>query len=372
MGTNNEGGVIVNLNAKIAGMNIKNPLMPASGPLVGDYEKMMAIASFGVGAMVTKTISTVSAKVPRPCIYGDKNKIMNAELWSEYPPEKWIKDILPKLKENLQIPLIISVGYTVEDMQILIPKLHKFADGFEISTHYVGKNLDIIGKTVRTIRENTDKPVFMKISPHIPEPAEFARVVKRNGANGIVAINSLGPTMIIDIPKREVLMGNRFGQVWTSGPVIKPTALAIVNTIREAVEDFTIIGTGGIATADDIIEFLLAGADAVQMLSSAMIYGKDLYEKLVKTLPSALKKYGFNSVEEVVKTRLKKGTEKFEAKYPKVDEDVCTACRLCEKICPYFAMKVGKAARADENKCFGCGLCESRCPVKAISGVIRG
>lgn len=368
----NEGGAILNLSAKIAGIKLNNPLMPASGPLVGDYEKMMAIASFGVGAMVTKTISTVAAKIPRPCIYGDKTKIMNAELWSEYPPEKWIKDILPRLKADLQIPLIISVGYSMKDMQELIPQLHKFADGFEISTHYVGKNLESIGKTVKTIRENTDKPVFMKISPHIPEPAEFARVVKRNGANGIVATNSLGPTMVIDIPKREVLMGNRHGQVWTSGPVIKPMSLAIVNIIREAVEDFTIIGTGGIATADDIIEFLLAGADAVQMLSSAMIYGKDLYEKLIKTLPAALNKYGFSSVEEVVNTRLKRREEKFQVIYPEVDEDACTACRLCERICPYFAMKVGKAAKVDENKCFGCGLCESRCPVKAIRGVLRG
>jgi dihydroorotate dehydrogenase subfamily 1 len=361
----------LNLNAKVAGIDINNPIMPASGPLVGDYDKMMAIASFGVGAMVTKTISAVAAKVPRPCIYGDKTKIMNAELWSEYPPEKWIKDILPRLKADLKIPLIISVGYTVEDMQILIPKLHKFADGFEISTHYVGKNLESIGKTVKAIRENTDKPVFMKISPHIPEPAEFARVVKKNGANGIVATNSLGPTMVIDIPKREVLMGNRYGQVWTSGPVIKPVSLAIVNTIREAVDDFTIIGAGGIATADDIIEFLLAGADAVQMLSSAMIYGKDLYDKLVKTLPIALKKYGFSSVEEVVNTRLKKRAENFTVKYPKVDEDICRACRLCERICPYFAMQVAKAAKADESKCFGCGLCEARCPAKAITGVLR-
>lgn len=362
----------MDLSTKIAGINLKNPLMPASGPLVGDFEKIMAIASFGVGAVVTKTISTLAANVPRPCIYGDKNRIMNAELWSEFPPEKWIDDILPNLKGQLNVPIIISVGYTVEDMKLLIPKLDRYADAFEISTHYVGKDVKAIGKIVKTIRKNTHKPIFMKISPHIPDPVAFAKVAKENGANGIVAINSLGPTMVVDISKREVLVGNKDGQVWSSGPVVKPTALAIVNTIREAVEDFTIIGTGGIATADDIIEFLLAGADAVQMISSAMIWGKDLYEKLIKELPQALERYGFASIDDVIKTRLKKGSEKYDIRYPIVDINKCTGCSLCEKICPYFAMEVNNTAKTNKEKCFGCGLCESRCPVKAISGILKG
>lgn len=358
----------MNLKTNIAGISLDNPLMPASGPLVGDYKKMMCISEFGIGAMVTKTISSSAAEVPHPCIYGDKNKIMNAELWSELPPEKWIKEILPKLKCDLNMPIIVSVGYTKEDMHNLIPLLDPFADAFEISTHYVGKDLNIIGETVKEIRANTSKPIFMKISPHIPDPVAFARMVKANGANGIVAINSLGPTMIIDIHKREVLMGNDQGVVWSSGPVIKPTALAIVNKIKEALPDFTVIGVGGISTAEDIIEFLLAGADAVQMLSSALIKGKDLYEKLVNDLPKVLQKYGFSSVEEVINTRLKKGDIKFKYNYPEVDHNKCTKCGLCEKVCPYFAMEVKEKAAANKESCFGCGLCESRCPVGAIKG----
>lgn len=360
----------MDLKTNIGGIELKNPLMPASGPLVGSYEKMMALQELGVGCMVAKTISIEGAVVPRPCIYGNHDSIMNAELWSEYSLECWLKNILPDLKRDLEIPLILSAGYTKEDMEVLIPALDEYADAFEISTHYVGKDVNVIGSTVRTITGLTKKPVFMKISPHIPDPVEFAHVVRENGAKGIVAINSLGPTMKIDIGKRRVCVGNENGEVWTSGPAIKPLALAIVNKIKSAMPDFTVIGTGGVACAEDVVEFLLAGADGVQMLSAAMLRGKDLYQKILQDLPGVLAKYNFSSVREVIGTPLEKGNIKFHPNHPVVNEDKCTLCKFCERICPYFAIKVDDKFNVDTKKCFGCGLCQSRCPSKAISGVL--
>lgn len=360
----------MDLSCKIDGISLKNPLMPASGPLVGDEKKMKVLAHMGVGCMVTKTISTKAAQVPRPCIYGGKNYIMNCELWSEYSPEKWLNEILPSLKSSSDIPTIISCGYTKEDLEILIPKLDKYADAFEISTHYVGKDLNKIAETVKTIRKNTKKPFYMKLSPHMPDPVAFAKMVKKNGGNGIVATNSLGPTMIIDIEKRRIKVGNDKGQVWSSGPMIKPISLAIVKMIKEEVKDLTVIGVGGIKSAEDVVEYLLAGADAVQMLSGAMIYGKDLYEKIIKELPEVLRKYGFESIQDVIDTNLKQCEVKYVPKNPVINKDKCIKCKLCEKVCPYFAIELDEWPKVDINKCFGCGLCQSRCPKNAISGVI--
>ncbi len=353
------------MKTKFDNLVLANPMMPASGPLTGDFEKLEFMQNQGVGAVVTKTISIKAAKVPRPCIYGGRNYIQNSELWSEFPLEKWTGEILPEYMKIKKSPLVVSVGYTADDMKVLIPVLDKFADAFEVSTHYVGKNLDVIAKTVKTIRESTDKPVYMKISPHIPEPIEFAKAVRNAGATGVAAINSLGPTMNIDIASCTVNYGGESGFSWTSGPVIKNLALGIVYTIKSALPDLTVIGTGGIQSAGDVLEFLLAGADAVQMLSGALLKGKTLYSRIIKELPAALEKYGFESIEQVKTAGLsiKSG---YEPKVPVIDEDKCTHCRLCERICPYFAINYDGTIHFDKEKCFGCGLCISKCPVDAL------
>jgi dihydroorotate dehydrogenase (fumarate) len=362
----------MDLSTLVAGIDLANPLMPASGPLVGDARKMLAIARFGVGALVSKTISVRGAVVPRPCIYGGRDFVMNAELWSEHGPERWIEEFLPTVRAASKVPLFVSAGYTAEDMSALIPRLDAFADAFEISTHYVGKDLSNIAATVRTIASLTRKPIFLKMSPHIPDAVEFASMALENGASGIVAINSLGPTLMIDAPSRRILVGNDHGEVWTSGPAIKGLALALVRRVKDALPACAVIGTGGVANADDVVEFLLAGADAVQMLSAAMLKGKYLYEKIIADLPAALSRAGFSSVAEARAARLSPVTIRWEARPPKFDLDRCSRCGLCEKICPYFAIENGEhgfpAVKSEE--CFGCGLCQSRCPVAAISGVI--
>src|SRR5574344_2468990 len=139
----------MDIKTKFDGLELANPLMPAAGPLVGDAEKMLWLENEGCGAIVSKTISTKDAHIPHPCIYGDKDYIMNCELWTEYSKEKWINEFLPEFKKGSDgRPLIISVGYSKEDMAVLIPLLDKFADAFEVSTHYVGNDLSEIGRTV--------------------------------------------------------------------------------------------------------------------------------------------------------------------------------------------------------------------------------
>lgn len=357
----------MDISTKFDGLVLNNPLMPASGPIVGDDEKMLWLEKEGCGAIVSKTISTKDAHIPHPCIYGDKDYIMNCELWTEYTKEKWINEFLPNFKKNSDgRPLIISVGYTKEDMKVLIPLLDKFADAFEVSTHYVGNDLNELGKTVSTIRSLTNKPFYMKISAHMPDPEGFARTIKENGANGVVAVNSLGPSMKIDIDSRSIIYGNSKGFAWTSGPYIKNIALATIYTIKSAEPSLTVIGVGGISSADDVIEFLLAGASATQMLSSAMLRGKGLYRKIIEDLPKALEKHGFNSIEEVINTNLINHATFGLGSVPSINYDKCVKCGTCVKICPYFAIKLEDKLSINENKCFRCGLCVSKCPTKAL------
>ena len=326
----------MDLTTKFDGLVLKNPMMPAAGPLVGDDLKMIYFENEGCGAMVAKTISTKDAHIPKPCIYGEKNYIMNSELWSEYPKERWNN-------EFLQHYVMVK----------------------QVSTHYVGTNLDNIADTVKTIRKHTKKPFYMKISPHIPNPEGFAKVIKENGANGVVAINSLGPTMKIDLETKSIIYGNDSGFVWTSGPAIKNLALAAVYKIKQAEPSLTVIGVGGIETADDVIEFLLAGASAVQLLSAALLKGKQLYKKIINDLPKRLEAYGFDSIESVINHGLTKDV-KYKRNVPELIEEKCVKCDLCVKICPYFAIEMLDKITFDADKCFECGLCVVKCPTHAI------
>ncbi len=351
---------------------LDNPLMPASGPLVGDPEKIRYLERQGLGGLVTKTISSVAANVPHPCIIGGSDYIINAELWSEYPPEQWENEFLPSL-ESLKQPLFISLGYKREEIVKLIQRFNRFATAFELSTHYVGTSLEPIAKTVRAAADTTDKPVFIKMSPHIPDPVAFAQMVKENGGYGVVAINSVGPTYPVDLEAGKSRLGSSEGFGWISGPVIKPIALSKIRTVAKHVS-IPIIGVGGIKTADDVLEFIAAGASAVQMLSSAMLYGRDLYSKIIGKLPERMKELNIENLDAFKGSALKENnTTVYETQYPLFDHEKCTLCRICVNNCPYFALEVkGGEVTIDKEKCFKCGLCQSRCPVSAISGVLDG
>jgi dihydroorotate dehydrogenase subfamily 1 len=366
MESSQEGGTM-KLQTSFDGLVLQNPLMPASGPLVGDAEKLLFLQNAGCGALVTKTISVQLPVIPKPCIYGAKDYVMNSELWSEHPYTMWVEEFLPKMLRFKDRPLIVSVGYSKEDMEVLIPLLDPFADAFEVSTHYVGTNLDVISAIVKTIRTHTKKPIYMKISPHIPSPEAFAHAIQDAGANGIVAINSLGPTMHIDVLSRQIQYSNQSGYVWMSGPAIKPIALATIYKIKQAVPSLTVIGVGGIQSAEDVIEFLLAGASAVQMLSAALLKGKGLYQKIIDQLPKTLEKFGFDSIEQVKNTVLHNPFE-FKGVVPTLKEDQCIQCMLCKEVCPYHAITFNDIITIDEQRCFRCGLCVSKCPTKALVG----
>ncbi len=358
----------MDLSVNILGLKFDNPLGPAAGPIVEGLENMQFFNNNSCGYNVAKTISVEGAIVPKPCIAGTTNAIYNCELWSELHSDEWINEILPTIHKEKKKPIVISAGYKEEDFRYLIPKLDPFADMFEISTHYVSE--DLLAGIVGSIRENTDKPVFMKLSPHVENFLGFVKTVIDAGATGIVAINSLGPGTAIDLKKRSVLLAE---QIWMSGPPIKPIALHRVYNIRKAYPDIPIIGVGGIGKAEDILEFIFAGADLVQMLSTALIKGRRMYDKIVKDLPAALEKYGFSSIEEIReirKTTIFKDIDTAVNNHPSFNEK-CNMCMLCVRICPAGALTAEETIIVDKEKCIHCGLCESRCPQDAIFGVLR-
>lgn len=355
------------LKTKILGINFDNPLLPASGPSVGSLHSLQFFKESLVGGLVTKTISVMGADVKKPCIVAKNGIVFNTELWSELSLDDWVNDILPVIKKDLEKPLIVCAGYTAEDFEVTVPKLAPFADIFEVSTHY-GK--DALASLVSKITSLTDKPVFIKLSPHVDHYIEFIQIALDHGAKGVVAINSVGPGLVVDLQSKSVLIGMEGGQSWISGPAIKPIALNRVYNIRKHFPELPIIACGGVENADDVLEFILAGADLVQMLSSALLKGRQRYDEIVKNLEVRMDHFGIESVSDLRKSALR-ASPLGPGGFPHISHESCTKCQICIKICPEIAMSLTDFVHNDAKRCIRCGLCESKCPVQAISGVIR-
>ena len=364
----------IDTKVNLLGLSFDNPILPASGPIAEGLENMLSLNALPLGGLVTKTISVWGAEVVKPCIVGTKNMVYNCELWSELDFTKWL-EIFSELSAVKSKPLGISVGYTCEDFKMIVPKLSPYADFFEVSTHY---NKAALADLVKCITSLTDKPVLMKTSPQSEGELNFVETVMSSGASGIVAFNSFGPGVVVDLKARSVLIGTNEGNTWVSGPAIKPFALRRIATIRDHFPEITIIGCGGVETAKDALEMILAGADLVQMLSGALIKGRNNYSVVVSELTDVMAEHGIESIDALRASKLSM-TASGVGGLPGISEDLCIYCDTCVKVCPMMAYGEVKTApvlikekpEIDPAKCVRCGLCESMCPTHAISGTLR-
>lgn len=357
---------MANLAVNFCGMEFINPVMPAAGPPVRDADCVLACAKGGAGGLVTKTISVKAAEVPRPCMEEISGGFLNTELWSELPPEQWIQEEYVKCRVP-GLPLIVSLGYTANEIASLVPKVSNFADALEISTHYVGKDINPIIKSLKAAKES-GLPVFMKISPGIPDVGEFVKALESEGADGFVAINSVGPCLHIDIETGKPFMGSKMGYGWLSGKAIKPIALRHVYEIASNVSS-PVIGVGGISTGKDAIEMMMAGASAVQMCTEPILRGSKVYGKVAEEMNKWLDEHGYESVEDIIGLaikNMKSSSFNTTPKHPEVNKQMCIGCGICVGSCAYQAIRLESKASIDISKCFGCGLCVTRCPKKAI------
>lgn len=360
---------MVDLSVEICGMKFKNPVMPAAGPNVMDGNLLVKAAEGGAGGLVSKTVSVKPAVVPRPCIAKVKDSMMNAELWSDLPLEKWLKDEYKKAKAT-GLPLIASIGYNAEEIRSVAPRVVEAgADALELSTHYLGNDPSPVVEAVKAAKEVVKVPIFVKLSPNVLDIRQFAKAAADAGADGLVAINTLGPVLSIDVENTLPMLGSTGGYGWLSGPAIKPLAIRCVADIARTV-DIPVIGVGGISSGKDAAEFLMAGASAVQVCTAAIVRGTKIYGLIADQMASFMKGKGYNSVSDfkgIALPHLPKEPKRTTAEPVQVIASKCTACGLCERHCPYDAIHVmGKLAKVDPVKCYTCGLCVSVCPTRAI------
>lgn len=358
---------MANLKVNILGMEFKNPVMTAAGPGARDADLILKAASLGLGGICTKTVSEKAAEVPRPCMAQTNSGFLNTELWSELTVKHWVENEYPRLKEA-GLPVIVSMGYTEEQIRKVAPLVKPFADAVELSTHYVGTDVAPIVNAMKAAKEILDCPVFMKMSPHT-DMHVIAKALENAGADGLVMINSFGPCMAIDTETGYPIMGSKTGYGWLSGAPIRPLAIRnIFDASREV--NIPIIGVGGVTSGKDAAEMLMAGASAVQVCTEAILKGPGIYGKIAKELNEFLDNHGYKDVNEIIGLAHKKeGNRTFKTEkreIPTVNYDKCVKCKTCITSCVYDAISITNKLEINSDKCFECGLCVTRCPKHAL------
>ena len=224
--------------------------------------------------------------------------------------------------------------------------------------------------SIKAAKESTDLPVMVKLSPQVDIPT-FAKEAEKAGADGLVLINSFGPTLDIDLESGKPLLGSENGFGWLSGQAIFPLALrAVFEAVRSV--NIPVVGVGGVSTGKEAIKMIMAGAQAVQVCTAAILNGPQIYSKIANEIEKYLDDHGFNSLEEIRGIAQKNTViqPNYKLIVPDINDEKCTECGLCVKSCVYDAIHLVKdlhSVRIDTIKCAGCGLCITRCNFNALS-----
>jgi dihydroorotate dehydrogenase (NAD+) catalytic subunit len=295
------------LKINLAGLSLKNPTMLASGILGYSALTLKGVVEGGAGAVVTKSVGLKPRRgYANPTVVQVDCGLINAMGLPNPGIDEFVKDIC-EAKAVLKVPLIVSVyGFSAEEYTLVAEKAVKAgADAVELNVSCphvketgaeIGQNPKVLAEVVEKVKRAVEKPVFVKLSPNVADIAEIAEAAVKAGADAITAINTV-KAMAIDIETAKPILGNRKGGL--SGPAIKPVALRCVYEIYERVKT-PIIGCGGITSWRDAVEFILAGASAVQIGTAIALKGPGVFKAVAGGIDAYLERKGLGSVSEIV------------------------------------------------------------------------
>jgi dihydroorotate dehydrogenase (NAD+) catalytic subunit len=299
----------LDLSVELGRLKLRNPILTASGTF-GYAREMERLIDFGrLGGLLPKTVTKLprAGNVPWRTVETSSGLLNSIGLDND-GIDAFIEHHLPYLKA-LPTTVIVSIAGASHDEFVSMARQLEGREGvaaieLNISCPNVAHGVDfgaderLCSKLVSACREATSLPIIAKLTPNVTSIAPIARAASEAGADAISLINTvLG--MAIDWRKRKPLLGNVVGGL--SGPAIKPIALRCVYQAAKAAPATPLIGVGGIATIDDVMEFFVAGASAVQV-GTANYYDPTVSMKLVDALPAALREAGVTSVQQVVST----------------------------------------------------------------------
>ncbi len=298
---------VVDLSTSIGPLRLENPILLASGTFGGVQDTVLDVNR--LGGVVAKTVTMEPRKGnPPPRVWETPSGMLNSIGLDNKGLEGWISEELPRYSEY-RCRLIVSVsGRTAEEYGALVRRLSEFAriDAFElnISCPNVSHGLDygtdpaLTEKVVRIARDATPKPVIAKLTPNVTDIVQIADAALQGGADALSLVNTL-KGIALDWRRRRPSLGAGTGGL--SGPAIKPVALRMVWEVCSKFPRAAVVGIGGISNSEDVLEFVAAGACAVQ-IGTACFVDVAAPRRILEELPSKLAAAKISRVTELIGT----------------------------------------------------------------------
>ncbi|WHY79277.1 dihydroorotate dehydrogenase [Neobacillus sp. WH10] len=293
------------LNVELPGLNLKNPIMPASGCFGFGREYSQFYDLNKLGAIMIKA-TTVEPRFgnPTPRVAETDAGMLNAIGLQNPGLEKVLSEELPWLSQ-FDVPIIANVaGSLEEDYVSVASEISKAANVHALELNISCPNVktggiafgtipEVAKRLTRKVKEVSKVPVYVKLSPNVTNIVEMARAVEEGGADGLTMINTL-VGMRLDLKTGRPILANNTGGL--SGPAIKPVAIRMIYEVSQAVS-LPIIGMGGVQSAEDVIEYFYAGASAVAV-GTANFVDPFVCPTIIEELPVLLEKLGFEHISE--------------------------------------------------------------------------
>ena len=283
---------MANLGIEFCGVKFKNPTVLASGILGITGSSLANVVKNGAGGVTTKSVWLEPHKGhPGPIITATENYMLNAVGLPDGGIEK-AKEEIAQYRKLTDAPLIGNiVAYSLENFEELTAKITEFKPDIlevniscpnvesEFGTPFAcvaGDAARVTKEVKKALKKVAPKlPVTVKLSPNVENIVEIAKAVVDAGADGLTVMNTVGPGMAINIESRTPILANRVGGL--SGPSLKPLAVKFIYSIRQALPEIPIIGTGGVLTGEDAIEMMMAGATLVGIGTGVYYRGVEVF-----------------------------------------------------------------------------------------------
>ena len=299
---------MVNTKVTLCGIELDNPIIPASGTFGFGYEfaELYDINILGSLSFKGTTLEPRFGN-PTPRIAECDSGMLNAVGLQNPGVDKVIEIELPKLRHVFNKPTMANVsGFSLHEYVETVRKLDTQSDigWFEINISCpnvhgggmsFGTSPEMAETVTRAVRDVTKKPIIIKLSPNVTDIVSIAKACEAGGADGVSLINTL-MGMRIDLKSKKPIIANKTGGF--SGPAIKPVAVRMIYQVYDAVK-IPIVGMGGVSTAEDVIELMLAGATAVEV-GAANLVNPYAARDIILDLPRVMEKYRINSLEEII------------------------------------------------------------------------